>query len=151
VKRGTAKDLVILTAGMVAVVIGANYLVEEAVFFANYFHLPQTLIGISIIAVGTSLPELIVTLTALRKGQTQMAIGNIIGSNIFRTTLVMALPALIAPLNVTSDTLILGIPFLLISLVLFGFSVVREKISAFDGIIFVLLYLIFLGQFFNIF
>ncbi|MFA5792573.1 MAG: calcium/sodium antiporter [Candidatus Gracilibacteria bacterium] len=150
-EKWTAKNLLMLIGTGLLVTASAFLTMHSLTEISELTKILPSMLGASILALGTSLPELTVTLSALKKGQTQMAVGNIIGSNIFNATLVMAIPALIAPLNVTSDTLILGVPFLLISLILFAFAILKEKLSAFDGILFLIIYLTFLGQLFNIF
>lgn len=150
-EKWTAKNLLMLIGTGLLVTASSFLALHSLVEVSELTSILPSALSASLLAIATSLPELTVTLTALKKGQTQMAVGTIIGSNIFRATLVMGIPALIAPLNVTSDTLILGVPFILISLILFGFAVLREKLSNFDGAIFSIIYITFLGQIFNIF
>ena len=90
-KEALIKDLLISAIAGAAVVFGAKYLVQEAVFFAKILNIPQTFIGISIIALGTSLPELSVSISAARKGYGNIAIGNVIGSNIANIFLVIGI------------------------------------------------------------
>lgn len=142
-----------------AILIGSGVLVGTSAFVTLHAMtevseltsiLPSAL-SASLLAIGTSLPELTVSLTALKKGSPQMAVGNIIGANILTATVVMGVSALISPLNVTSDLLILGVPFLLIALILLTFAVIKGKLSKYEGIFFVIIYSTFLGQLFNIF
>ena len=99
-RAGLIKDFLIVIIAGFAVVIGANYLIESAVFFANLFNIPENLIGLSLIAIGTSLPELFVSITAARKGYGNIAVGNIIGSNIANIFLVLGVSGLILPLAI---------------------------------------------------
>jgi cation:H+ antiporter len=86
-----------LLFGMVLLPISANYLVDSAVFIAKYFGLSDLVIGLTIIAIGTSLPELAASIASVIKKEDDLAIGNIVGSNIFNLLAVLALPGMIAP------------------------------------------------------
>lgn len=128
-----------------AVVLGgASFMVVKSLEgIANTTNVLPSLLGASLLAVGTSLPELVTTLMALKKNDSQMALGNIIGSNIFNATLVMGLPSLLGPLTVSNDVLVLGIPFLLMATFLLIFALVQRKLARYEGAIYLILYLLF--------
>lgn len=83
--------------GLIVLPLSAHFLVDSAVFIAKYFGISDLVIGLTIIAVGTSLPELAASIAAVRKGEDDLALGNIIGSNIFNLLAVLAMPGLISP------------------------------------------------------
>lgn len=128
-----------------AVVLGgASFMVVKSLEgIANTTNVLPSLLGASLLAVGTSLPELVTTLMALKKNDAQMALGNIIGSNIFNATLVMGIPSLLGTLTVSNDVLVLGIPFLLMATFLLIFALVQRKLARYEGAIYLILYLLF--------
>ncbi|WP_440952198.1 calcium/sodium antiporter [Methanococcoides sp. FTZ1] len=142
---GIYKDLVILFISGVAVIFGAKYFVAEAIFFAELFRLPDTLIGVTLVAVGTSLPELMVTISAARRGYGNIAIGNVIGSNITNIFLVLGASALVFPLEITPMTIMFTGPFMImISVVLLWFINTHWEIRRIEGIALIVLYVLFL-------
>lgn len=132
---------VYILVGLVAIIFGGDVVVDSASKIAAVFGLSQTLIGLTIVAMGTSLPELVTSIVASRKGENGLALGNVIGSNIFNILLVLAASATISPIKVS----ILSVYDLLC---LIAFSVItwvlarrKFKISRPEGILMVLLYL----------
>lgn len=94
-----------LTVGMIILPVSSQYLVDAAVVIAKYFGMSDLVIGLTIIAVGTSLPELAASITGVLKGEDDMAIGNIIGSNIFNILAVLSLPGILAPSIIDPDVI----------------------------------------------
>ncbi|NPE27513.1 calcium/sodium antiporter [Methanococcoides sp. SA1] len=140
------KHLLILAFSGAAVIFGASYFVESAIFFAEFFQLPQTFIGVTLVAVGTSLPELMVTISAARKGYGNIAIGNVIGSNITNIFLVLGISAFVFPLEVSVLSMMFTIPFMIIiSVILLWFINTHWEIRRIEGIALILLYVIFLS------
>jgi len=143
------KEFGIAFLSVIAICYGAKLLVEEAVFFANLFHIPQTVIGLSLIAVGTSLPELGVALSAARKGFGNIVIGNIIGSNIANIFLVMGIASIISPPSIIKSTIFVSAPFMIfITLLFLLFIRSRWQIGRIEAIILLLLYGTFLSYMF---
>ena len=97
---------VYIVGGLIAVVLGGDWVVESATEIAREFGLSETLIGLTIVAIGTSLPELVTSVVAARKGQVDMAVGNVIGSNIFNILLVLGISCVIKPFGVEFITII---------------------------------------------
>ena len=148
-KGGILRELGIVALSITAIFYGAKFLVEEAVFFANLFHVPQTIIGLSLIAIGTSLPELGVSLSAARKGFGNIVIGNIIGSNIANVFLIMGIASIISPLSIIKSTILVSAPFMIFMTLLFLFFIwSRWQIERLEAIIFLLLYGAFLSYMF---
>jgi len=144
-KEGVLKDIFLIIVTGIAIYFSAKYIVIEAVFFANALHLSETLIGVSLIAFGTSVPELSVSISAARKGYGDIAVGNIIGSNIANILLVGGIAGLIAPLGISKLSLLITGPMMLIMcLLLLNFIKSGWKIHRFEGGIFLGLYSLFL-------
>ncbi|KKG14966.1 sodium:proton exchanger [Methanosarcina sp. 2.H.T.1A.6] len=130
----------LVTSGF-AIIIGAKYFIEQSIFFAQILEVPETLIGVSLVAIGTSLPELMVTVSAARSGYASIALGNVIGSNITNTLLILGCSGLVHPLTVTEISVYYITPFmLLISLLLLLFIRTGWRIKRFEGLILFLLY-----------
>ena len=144
-KAGIYKDYLTIVISGIAIVFGAKYLVEGAIYFASAFNVSDTLIGVSIVALGTSLPELSVSISAARKGYGNIVVGNIIGSNIANILLVTGVSALILPLKVISSTIVFTGPFMiLMSILLLVFIKSYWQIKRIEGTIFLILYTVFI-------
>lgn len=136
-----SREFVKLIASGVAIVIGAKYFVEQSIFFALLLEIPETIIGISLVAVGTSLPELMVTVSASRSGYASIGLGNVIGSNITNTLLILGCSGFVYPLTVTENTVYYIAPFMLfISLLLLLFIRTGWRIKRYEALILFLLY-----------
>ena len=103
-------DILLLIIGLVLILVGANYLTDGASALAQRFRMPEFIIGLTIVAVGTSMPELVVSVMSALGGQSDLAIGNVVGSNIFNAFLILGICALIAPLVLTQSTIQRDIP-----------------------------------------
>ncbi|MFA6410779.1 MAG: calcium/sodium antiporter [Candidatus Buchananbacteria bacterium] len=110
--------IILLTFGLVILIFGAEILVRGSASLAKKFGIPPLVIGLTIVAFGTSAPELIVNMYSAYKGSADIAIGNIIGSNIANILLILGICTVIAPLKVKSNTVFKEIPFALLALVL---------------------------------
>lgn len=97
------KSLAKLIGGLVVLIISSRFIVWGAVEIAKSFGMSEVIIGLTIVAVGTSLPELISSIISARKGEDEMALGNVIGSNIFNTLAVVGVAGVIAPMSVADD------------------------------------------------
>lgn len=138
-----------ILAGGIGVFLGAKFTVDAIIEIADILEIGVSMIAVSAVAIGTSLPELVVSIMAARKGNYEMVIGNVIGSNIFNSTLVMAAPVLFGTINVTTDVITVAIPFLIIATLLFVFSGIERKVYNYEGALYGILYLVFLGQLFS--
>ena len=131
----------ILAAGLILILLGANYLVDGASSVAKKFGLSEFIIGVTIVGIGTSAPEMVVSILSAIQGKADMAIGNVVGSNIFNTFMILGVTALIAPLTITKDNLKKDIPLNIVVtalLILLGmnlsiFGVGENKICRLDG------------------
>ncbi len=124
----------------IGVFIGAKYVVDSLLGFAAVFSIDAGVLAAILLAIGTSLPELSVSLVALKKKKGEMAIGNILGSNIFNAAMVLGLPGLFVVLPVVPAVLYVMVPALLISTALLVLFARDHTISRREGIIFLLLY-----------
>lgn len=139
-------DLAILTLGGLAVLYGTEYMVSGAVDIAAMLGVSEGLFGLSLIAVGTSLPELSVSISAAKRGYPNILLGNIIGSNITNTFLVGGLAAAITPISLPNETVLFTLPSMLLISVLFAlFLWTGRKVSRLEGILLILIYIMFLA------
>jgi cation:H+ antiporter len=139
------KSLVIATLllSFMFVVVSARLTVYSASNIAVALGVPPILIGAKIVAIGTSLPELTLDLAAVKRGRVQLALGDIIGSNLTNLTLVLGLVLLTSPFKVDLTIFIEILPFLLITTVIFWRFIMRDGISKTGGAILILLYVLF--------
>ena len=129
-------------AGLIAVMVGAKYLVESATIIARHLGVSEAMIGLSIVAIGTSLPELATTVAAAIKGEREIALGNIIGSNIFNILAILGLTGLIIPIPVDPRFMSFDVPVTIgATLLTLGLIYVRGEISRIAGGLMVLAYI----------
>lgn len=112
-KMALPKSWGMLLIGLIVLMVSAKMMVWGAVEIAHFFEVPDMIIGLTIVAIGTSLPELAAAISAARKGEADLMIGNILGSNLFNLLAVMSMPALIAPSLIDNTTLIIDYPIML--------------------------------------
>ena len=144
------KSLLLLIVGAVLIAVGANFLVDNGKLIAEACGVPEAVIGLTIVALGTSLPELVTAITSLVKGHGALSLGNVIGANIFNLVLVSGTAITIAPFKLPAAKLIAGIPSSLvvdIPVMLFVMAfltlpaVIRGKLSRFQGIVLLAVYI----------
>lgn len=112
-----------LLFGLIVLLIGAELLVRGGIFIAEYFGVPDLVIGLTIVAIGTSLPELAASIVSLKKGEADIAVGNIIGSNMFNMLAVLSIPALINPDSFLPEVLSRDFPAMILLSLLLGIMV----------------------------
>ena len=150
-------QILILIAGLVLILLGANYLVDGASNIAKRFGLSEFVIGLTIVGIGTSTPEMVVSFISAIQGQADMAIGNVVGSNIFNTLLILGLTALFAPIAITKSNLRKDIPInigVTILLIVLGmnftlFGVGKNELGRVDGLILLTLFVWYLWSSFR--
>ena len=138
------KVLLSIGGGLVAIVIGGKLVVASAETIAASFGLSENLIGLTVCAIGTSLPELITSIVAARKGEVDMAIGNVIGSNIFNILLVLGLAATISPCAMTMENVIDLVILTIISVIMLLMIVPKKRLNRPCGIICVGMYVVYM-------
>ena len=129
------KNAVLIVAGLGGVVIGARFLVDSSVFFAKTFGISEAVIALSIVAVGTSLPELAVSSLASWKGKSDIAIGNIIGSNIFNVLLILGVCSLVTSLIINQKMFINMILGCIVSLIILSMLYTGYVLSRKEGVV----------------
>lgn len=138
-------NLIKFVTGSICIVLGANLLVDNGIIIAGIFKVPHIVISLTAIALGTSLPELVTSVTALIKGHKNLSIGNILGANILNISMVLGISSAFRPLNITAPAIQLHIPFsFLMMLTLTAPTIFTWKISRIHASVLVGLYVIYL-------
>lgn len=137
------KCVILVIVGLVLIIGGGQAVVNGAREIARMAGMTETLIGLTIVAVGTSLPELVTSIVASKKGETDLAIGNAVGSNIFNLLLILGLSGTIHPMLVNWATIIDIIVLILSSTLTFIYARTSEKINRLEGLSMVILYVIY--------
>ncbi|MBE6999855.1 MAG: calcium/sodium antiporter [Ruminococcaceae bacterium] len=143
VNRSLLMELVLLVVGAALIAVGADLLVDNGTIIAKELGVPETVIALTFVALGTSLPELVTTITSLRKGHASLGIGNVIGANIFNLVLVSGVAVTLAPFEVPvgntlfgiNSSLILDIPLMVAVMALLTLpALLSKKLSRWQGI-----------------
>ena len=145
-KNSLFKNIIFILLGIVGLKFGGDFVVDNAKEIAVYFGLSEKIIGLTIIAIGTSLPELVTSVVAAIRKDSDIAVGNIIGSSILNICLIIGVSSLISPINYNT-TYNIQFLFLIVStilLFLFPFSGKKNYMTRIDGIIFVFLYIVYM-------
>lgn len=138
------KAIIFTLIGLVGIVLGSNFVVDSATYLASAIGISERIIALTIIALGTSLPELVTSVTATKKGEYDIAIGNVVGSNIFNIGIVIGLPITIfGGIGVISFSYIDLIVMITSAILLFMFSFNDYKISKKEGILFLILFVVY--------
>ena len=156
--RTLLMELLLLIVGAALIAVGADLLVEHGTIIAQFLGVPETVIALTFVALGTSLPELVTTITSLRKGHASLGIGNVIGANVFNLVLVSGISVALAPFEVPVGKLLMGhnaslvldIPVMLgVMLLLTVPALTRKKLERWQGVLLLCIYAAFcLFQFF---
>ena len=132
--------IVYIIGGAVAIMFGGDFVVDGATVIAAGFGLSQNLIGLTVVALGTSLPELVTSIVAAKKNEVDMAVGNVIGSNIFNILLVLGVAAAISPVAFVMENIIDISVLIVMSILVWGFAWSGKNINRREGTIMLLLY-----------
>jgi cation:H+ antiporter len=141
-----SKTIPILLAGLVLVIMGAHFTIESASSIAKSFGISEWVIGIIMVSLGTSLPELTVSITAAMKGKVDMAIGNIIGSNMANTTVVLGAAALVNPLSIDASTYLFDIATMIVATLLLVFITANKLYNKSAGVSLIIILGLFLNN-----
>ena len=134
-------DILLLLTGLALIIFGADFLVDGSSAIARKAGISEFVIGLTIVGFGTSCPELVVSLTGALQGNADISVGNVVGSNIFNTLLILGLTAVIAPVAVTRSNSRRDIPItLLVTFLFVTFALTGYKISFFEGVAFLLVF-----------
>ena len=148
-KSFPVKQIVIVIVSALFVFFGATYTIKSVTKISEILEIGKELIALSAVALGTSLPELIVTISAARKGNPEIAVGNVLGSNIFNSLIVMGIPRLTGKLEIPDDVLGSGLLVLLVGTILFFFVTQDKQVTRWEGLIFFIFYGWFIGNIFG--
>lgn len=139
-------QVLVLLVGFALLIKGADWFVDGAAGLARRLKIPQLVIGLTIVAMGTSMPEAAVSITAAMDSTPGIAIGNVVGSNILNILLILGVTACMTTLNLRASTLWIEIPFLIaVTALLLVFGVTGSAVTFWEGIIFLALFLVYLG------
>ncbi len=141
---GNLQCLLYIIGGIIAIVIGGDLVVDSATEIARTFGLSENLIGLTIVAFGTSLPELVTSAVAAKKGEVDMALGNVIGSNIFNILLVAGVAATVSPMAFLMENVIDLVILIVMSIVVWSFASTKKKIGRAEGIFMLLIYVAYI-------
>lgn len=141
-------NIILLVLGFILLLKGADWFVDGASSIASRFGIPQLIIGLTIVAMGTSLPEAFVSITAALKSNAAITIGNVVGSNILNVGIILGITALIRPLHIQNSTIKYEMPFMMLVTLVLILLGINSTISRLDGVI---MWLFFLGYLYYIF
>jgi len=145
-KKLLVKSFILIILSSAGIFLGAKYTVDSVIAISNILGIAPNIIALTAIALGTSLPEVLVTISASKRDNPEMAVGNIIGSNIFNGLVVMGIPSLIAPLNIPHSIIIFSLPTLIAAVFIYSFMVHDKKINQLEGGILLIFYFYFVGK-----
>ena len=138
------KSIIYIVLGAVAIKFGGDWVVDGAVAIAERIGVSDTIIGLTICAVGTSLPELVTSIVAARKNQLDMAIGNVVGSNVFNILFVLGIASTISPIPFAIENIIDICVLIAFSVLIYIFCITKKSINKVEGGVMVALYVIFM-------
>jgi cation:H+ antiporter len=145
-KRTYTRHLLSIIAGLVGIIIGAKLTVDYASAIARGIHIPEIIIGISLVAVGTSLPEFVTSITAAMKKNQQLSLGNIVGSNVLNIFVILGVATLLHPITVPESMFWFHIPAMLVFSLLLCISLLKyRKLQRREAIILFVLYILYIG------
>ena len=144
-KKSPIISVICIIGGLAAIIFGGDLVVDNAKSIASAVGLSETFIGLTIVAIGTSLPELVTSIVASRKGENGLALGNVIGSNIFNILFILGLSSAISPITVDTSAIINTIIMTVMTAIVFIVCVIRKKLGRVEGAIMVASYIAYTG------
>lgn len=144
-KKSPVISVICIIGGLAAIIFGGDLVVDNAKSIASAVGLSETFIGLTIVAIGTSLPELVTSIVASRKGENGLALGNVIGSNIFNILFILGLSSAISPITVDTSAIINTIIMTVMTAIVFIVCVIRKKLGRVEGAIMVASYIAYTG------
>ncbi len=138
--KGALLRILVIVVSVAAIYLSSRGIVSSCTFFAKLFGVSDTVIGLTIVALGTSLPELVTSLVAYKKGENSIALGNIIGSNLFNILFVLGLAGTISPLALLRENVTDAIICLAVTVVSFIFAITGRKVNRAEGAVMLLIY-----------
>lgn len=144
--KASAKAYFMLLLGGVLVWLGAEYTILAISKLSAMAGIKPEIIALTAVALGTSLPEVIVSINAAKKGKTSIAVGNVLGSNIFNTYVVVAIARFFGELTIPQNILIFSLPLMITMTILFGMVSNNKKITRWEGVMLLIFYVFFIGE-----
>ena len=144
-EKVTFKKILFIIIGLIAIIGGGELVVNSATDIAKIIGLSDSVIALTIVAVGTSLPELVTSVVAVKKGESDLAIGNVIGSNIFNIFLILGLSATVNSLTISFSSLIDMLVMLGAGLLVYGFTLKDQKVTKQRGMVLLVFYFAYVG------
>lgn len=144
-KLTTKRSILYIIIGIVGIVLGGDLVVDSASSIAIALGMSETLVGLTIVAIGTSLPEFVTSLTALKKGENQLVIGNVIGSNIFNILFVLGASSAISAIPLDSSMILDVVFMVIVTVICFIFGKTQDKFDKKEGAILVLLFVFYMA------
>ena len=144
-KMSLLRSIIYIIGGVAGIIIGADFVVDSASYIAIAFGMSETLVGLTIVAMGTSLPELVTSLTALKKDENQLIIGNVIGSNIFNILFVLGASSAISPISINPNMLVDVALMLGVTILFFIFGKTQDKYDKKEGFLLVALFIAYMA------
>ena len=144
-KMGLLRSIIYIIFGVAGIIIGADFVVDSASYIAMSFGMSETLVGLTIVAMGTSLPEIVTSLTALKKDENQLIIGNVVGSNIFNILFVLGASSAISPITVNPSMLIDIMLMLGVTVLFYIFGRTQEKYDKKEGAVLLILFIAYMA------
>jgi cation:H+ antiporter len=144
--KAKIRDYIILAIGGVGVYLSAKYTIVGITGISLKMGISPDIISLSLLAFGTSLPEVVVSIAAARKGKHAIAVGNVLGSNIFNTYAVMGIPSLLGTLTIPESILEFSLPFMLAVTIIFALICFTRRISQWEGLMLFLFYVYFIYE-----
>ncbi|PIQ68105.1 MAG: conjugal transfer protein TraR [Candidatus Taylorbacteria bacterium CG11_big_fil_rev_8_21_14_0_20_46_11] len=145
----TAWDFTLLAIGILFLISGSKYLIEALVKLSEILNIAPGVIAITAVAVGTSLPELLVSIRAAFQRKSEIALGNVFGSNVFNALVVIGLPGLFRTLSIDAQTFSIGMPTMALVTLLFVISGISRRIHMWEGLFFLSVYILFVAKIFD--
>lgn len=148
-KKFPVKSLMVFIFSAFFVFLGAKYTIDSVVYFSNLIQVGKAVIAASVVALGTSLPELAVAWSSARKGKIEVAVGNILGANIFNSLVVMGVSGLVGDLIISSKILLFGLPMMITAVLMYLFIVRDKEITKWEGSFLLIFYFFYIGKIFG--
>ena len=139
------KSIIYIIVGFIGIVLGGNFVVDSASYIAITFGMSETLVGLTIVAIGTSLPELVTSLTALKKDENELIIGNVVGSNIFNLLFVLGSSSAISPIALNPNMMFDILLMLFVTSLCFIFAKTESKFDKKEGFILTALFITYMA------
>ena len=145
-KKQIQKYIAIVVISIGVLSLSAKYLIDSILILSELLEITSSMLTITVVAFGTSLPEILTSIAAVKRGNHGMAIGNVLGSNTFNLLLIAGIPALITPLTIAPETFSIGLPFLVIATFVAIFVTFDNKVRPWEGVGMLLFYGVFIAK-----